>query len=67
VNSILYAEANQEACPAGAPGWVVCGKNRPDPVMATQGPYCEGDDDSNRFYIAVGVNGGNINTAFPLR
>lgn len=67
VNSILYAEANQEACPVGAPGWVVCGKNRPDPVMATQGPYCEGNDASNRFYVAVGVNGGNINTAFPLR
>lgn len=67
VNSIFYAVANQGVCPVGAPGWVVCGKNRPDSRMATQGPYCEGSDDANRFFVAIGLHRGKINTAFPLR
>lgn len=67
-NSILYAEANRVDCPAGAQPWATCGYNRPDPVMATQGPYCEGDDDANRFYVQFGLlNNGTINTAFPVR
>jgi hypothetical protein len=67
-NSILYAEANRVTCPIGAQGWASCGMNRPDPVLPTQGPYCEGDDDTNRFYVQFGLLGnGTINTAFPLR
>lgn len=65
VQSILYAHANQVACPAGAPGWASCGLNRPDPAA---GGHCVGDDAATRFYIAFGTLGnGNINTAFPLR
>lgn len=68
VNSILYAEANHDACPAGAQHWATCGWNRPDPVLATQGPYCEGDDPDNRFHVQFGLLGnGTINTAFPVR
>lgn len=65
VQSILYAHANQVACPAGAPGWASCGMNRPDP--ATPG-HCVGDDAASRFFIAFATLGnGNVNTAFPLR
>jgi hypothetical protein len=67
-NSILYAEANRVACPAGAQNWAGCGMNRPDPVLPSQGPYCEGDDDANRFHVQFGLLGdGTINTAFPVR
>lgn len=66
-NSIFYAEANRNACPGAAQPWATCGWNRPDPVLATQGPYCEGDDPNNRFYVQFGLANGAINTAFPVR
>ena len=67
VNSISYAAVNQIACPAAAPNWAVCGYSRPEPVLPTQGPYCEGDDGS-QITIAMGLlANGNVNTGFPLR
>ncbi|TQV76432.1 hypothetical protein FLL45_00240 [Aliikangiella marina] len=66
-NSISYAAVNQIACPAAAPNWAVCGYSRPDPVLPTQGPYCEGDDES-RLTVAMGLTAnGNVNTGFPVR
>lgn len=75
IQSILNAEANRETCPAGAPGWAVCGYNRPTAGAAKteKSRYCLGDDDrgdhsGQRFFIAMGlISKGRINTAFPLQ
>ena len=64
--SVLYAHGNVQACPAGAPGWALCGMNRP--ANGNGAGYCIGNDANSRFYIAFATLGnGNINTAFPLR
>jgi hypothetical protein len=66
VESVLYAQANSEPCPAGAPKWASCGMNRP--ATDDGKGYCIGDDAKSRFTIAFAILGkGNINTAFPLR
>lgn len=66
VQSVLYAHANTESCPAGAPRWASCGMNRP--ATDDGAGYCIGDDANSRFTIAFAtLNNGNINTAFPLR
>ncbi len=66
VQSVLYAQANSETCPAGAPNGASCGMNRPATDDGTK--YCIGDDAKSRFTIAFAtLNNGNINTAFPIR
>lgn len=68
LNSISHASSYPDrSCPAGSPGWVKCGKNRP--VQGTKmelSGYCSNNEAF--FLIGFAAPGNNkINTAFPLR
>jgi hypothetical protein len=64
LNSIIYAAAHQQNCPANAPRWAWCGPNAP---TANAEKYCKSDN--NRLFTIAGalLSDGKINTAFPLR
>jgi Bacterial EndoU nuclease len=68
LKSISHASANPELnCPAGSPGWVKCGKNRPDSDSKEMlSDYCT----NNGEFFLIGFAPGRdnrINTAFPIR
>jgi hypothetical protein len=67
LNSIAHAVDHQRNCPAGAPGWTLCGFNQPDAAAGEieSGKYCSVNN--QRFTIGFAPPGnGRINTAFPL-
>jgi Bacterial EndoU nuclease len=67
LNSIVYAATQPTRCPANAPGWAVCGPNRPTSAAQPAAPFCEASD-GTIFLIAMGkLSDGRVNTAFPLR
>ena len=68
LKSISHASAHPDPnCPAGAPGWAKCGKNRPASAASEElAGYCSHDGEP--FPIAFAApQGGRINTAFPIR
>ena len=68
LNSIRYAGTHQNQCPANAPNWSWCGKNRPDPLSSSdQNLYCNTNNGQLFTIAGASLNNGNINTAFPLR
>lgn len=66
LNSIAYASSHPEKCPSGAPGWVRCGKNRPNPLGDDTTNYCNKNADLFSIGFAPPRNH-TINTAFPIR
>lgn len=69
LNSISYASAaaNPETqCPSGSPGWIQCGRNKPDEVDREENSaYCS----KNGQNFSIGFTPpkqGKINTAFPF-
>jgi hypothetical protein len=68
LNSISHASAHPDLnCPAGSPGWVKCGKNRPASVAKEElSGYCSIDQKFFSIGFAAPKND-KINTAFPIR
>ncbi|MGR9012148.1 MAG: EndoU domain-containing protein [Gammaproteobacteria bacterium] len=66
LNSIAYASSHPVSCPSGAPSWVQCGNNRPDPLNGDTVDYCNKQEDLFTIGYAPPRNN-EINTAFPLR
>ena len=68
LNSISHASAHPDLnCPAGSPGWVKCGKNRPASVTREALPgYCSHNGELFSIGFAA-PQSSRINTAFPIR
>lgn len=66
LNSIAYASSHPVSCPSGAPSWVQCGNNRPNPLNGDKGDYCNKEGELFTIGYAPPKNN-EINTAFPLR